>query len=133
MKANKGRSIRTLLKRHNRGKNRKGRCCWFVQKNSSIGILSEKINLYVCFQVKIEGIFEDDNTGNVEIRQSKDGNKANMQTEEGGEGENADTQNIEENICRKSDPQHLSEELHGGKSHLQALKTGHRVIMDYDL
>lgn len=126
MKANKGRSIRTLLKRRNRRKTRKGRCCWFVQKNSSICILSEKINLYVCFQVKVEGIFEDDNTGDVEIRQSEDGNKASMQTEEGGEGKNADTQNIEENICGKLDPRHPSEELHGGKSHLQSLKTGHQ-------
>lgn len=121
------------MKRHNRRKTRKGRCCWFVQKNSSTVFLSEKINLYVCFQVKVEGIFEDDNTGDVEIRQSEDGNKASMQTEEGGEGKNADTQNIEENICGKSDPRHPSEDLHGGKSHLQSLKTGHRVIMGYDL
>lgn len=115
-----------LLKRHNRRKTRKGRCCWFVKKNSSIGILSEKINLYVCFQGKVEGIFEDDNTGDVEIRQSEHGNRAIMQTEEGGEGKNADTQNIEENICGKSDRRHPSEELHGGKSHLQSLKTGHQ-------
>ncbi|XP_056913604.1 nucleoprotein TPR isoform X5 [Takifugu flavidus] len=64
---------------------------------------------------KVEGIFEDDNTGDVEIRQSEDGNRAIMQTEEGGEGKNADTQNIEENICGKSDPRHPSEELHGGE------------------
>lgn len=126
MKANKGRSIKTLLKRHNRRKTRKGRCCCFVQQISSIGILSENINLYVCFQVKVEGIFEDDNPGDVEIRQSEHGNKASLQTEEGGEGKNVNTQNIEENICGKSDPQHPSEELHGGKSHLQSLKTGHQ-------
>lgn len=109
-----------LLKRQHKRKTRKGRCCWFVQKNSSIGILSEKINFYVCFQVKVEVICEDDNTGDVEIRQSEDGNKASMQTEEGGDGKNVDTQNIEENIYGKSDPRHPSEELHGGKSHLQS-------------
>lgn len=114
-----------LLKRHNRGKTRKGRCCLF-KKNSSIGIVSKKINLYVCFQVKVQEIFEDDNTGDVEIRQSEDGNKASMQSEEAGESKNADTQNIEQNICGKSDPRHPSDQLHCGKSHLQSLITDHQ-------
>lgn len=128
MKANKGRSIRTLLRRNKRRKTRKRRCCWVGQNISSNGILCEIINLYVCFQVKPEEICENDNTADVEIRQSEDGNKASKQTEEGGEAKHTDTPNIEENISVKSDPRQPSEELHGGKSHLQSLKTGHHEL-----
>lgn len=122
VKADRGRSIRTFVRRLNRRKKRRERCCC-VGENISSFVLSGGINC-VSVLFKVEQMCEDDNAGERGTRRSEDGNKASKQSsEDGGESKHADPTNTEENM---PDPRHPSEESHGGKSQLRALLTAHR-------